>query len=415
MCDSRQSLWATPTGNTFSVRLACAILSAVLIRPRRSGRFRFRVFFPRARCRCSSARIENGSAVFAVAEPPSFFSNSSIRRFASCNCRCKVTTRSDQPIGIDASLANILLQLLNIIHSPFITNPSKSCSASFTEWTATLQQSWRHRTAWRHHKAHKQTDAAKIKQDAAEIMSKWDVRRYQGMLTYEREKPYRDMLLKYCTEYADQEICRHNTFAENVVFNNGSGGLEHAIARCPYGRPGVTVNPDTVNEYRNNYYGSSPGLGAKLADKGAADLAAWQKASGLDVGSVWVNPWDKAKLPKWCRKKMAALTEGQFRPYKEIVDLTGGEVRKFNPNRLLLRGRLAESKYLKVVEFEDSGVRGVYFDTEGRRCLALVPRRQRHDGLGAARGAETGRGGEQVVEPAHGEHGQRTDQPVRHR
>jgi parallel beta-helix repeat protein len=222
--------------------------------------------------------------------------------------------------------------------------------------------------------AHKQTEAAKVKADADEIMSKWDVRRYQGMLTYEREKPYRDMLLKYCTEYADQEICRHNTFAENVVVDNGSGALEHAIARYPYGRPGVTVDPDAVNEYRHNYYGSSPSLGAKVAEKGAADLAAWQKASGLDVASVWVNPRDKAQMPKWYQKKTAALREGQLRPYKEIVDLTGGEVRKFNPNRLLLRGRLAESKYLKVVEFEDSGVRGAYFDTEGRRCLALWSR-----------------------------------------
>jgi hypothetical protein len=42
-----------------------------------------------------------------------------------------------QPIGIDPPLANILLELPDIIHSQPITNAAFSCSASFTEWTAT--------------------------------------------------------------------------------------------------------------------------------------------------------------------------------------------------------------------------------------------------------------------------------------
>jgi len=224
---------------------------------------------------------------------------------------------------------------------------------------------------------HKQTDAAKRKQDADESMSKLDVRRYQGMLTWESEKPYRDMLLKYWSEYSDAEICRHNTFVENVLFDNGEGGWEDTVrGRPPYGLPGAVVDPDAENTYRNNYYGASPAVSAraKAAQKGAADLAAWQKASGQDAGSVWTNPWDKAKMPEWYQQKMAAFSEGQFRPYQQIVDLTGGDVRKYNPSRLLLRGRLAESKYLKVVEFKDSAVRGAYFDAEEKRCLALWSR-----------------------------------------
>ena len=96
------------------------------------------------------------------------------------------------------------------------------------------------------------------------------------------------------------------------------------------------------------------------------------------------------------------------------MDLTGGDVRKFNPNRLLLRGRLAESKYLKVVEFEDSGVRGVYFDTEGRRCLALWSRA----GAGMTDWVLPAGQKQVVVENkwlnrTHREGGRRTDQPVR--
>ena len=43
----------------------------------------------------------------------------------------------NQPIGIDPAVANILLELLNIVHPQLMTDPPKSRSTSFTEWTAT--------------------------------------------------------------------------------------------------------------------------------------------------------------------------------------------------------------------------------------------------------------------------------------
>jgi len=223
--------------------------------------------------------------------------------------------------------------------------------------------------------AHKQPDQSRVKKAVEEITARLDVRRYQGMLTWEREKPYRDMYIKYWSPYIDAEtdipICRHNVFSENVVFDNGKGGWEDTIARYPYGQPGVVIDPDAVNVYNGNYYGCRD---AELAKKGAEALAAWQKASGQEVGSSWIDPWDKEKMPEWYRKKMDGFTKDQFRPYKQVVDLTGGDIRKFSPSRLLLRERLAESKYLKTVDFENTGVRGLYFDSEGRRCLALCPR-----------------------------------------
>jgi len=216
----------------------------------------------------------------------------------------------------------------------------------------------------------KQADPAKGKQLADEIMAKLDVRRYQGMLTYDREKPYRDMWLKYSTEYDDHEICRHNTFSENVLFDNGDGTWDSQVGyRLPYGKPGVTVDPDAESIFRKNYYWSS----TVPKETFEADMKKWQEISKQDVGSQYINPWDKDKMPKWYREKMP-FAEGQMRPYRAIVDLTGGEVRKFNLSRLLLRGRLAESKFLKVVDFESAGVRGAYFDTEGKRCLALWSR-----------------------------------------
>src|SRR5208283_2125232 len=52
-------------------------------------RFPFRCFFPRAACRCSSARTENAAGSFRVPEEPSSRSNSSIRR-----CWATITSTS---------------------------------------------------------------------------------------------------------------------------------------------------------------------------------------------------------------------------------------------------------------------------------------------------------------------------------
>ena len=145
-------------------------------------------------------------------------------------------------------------------------------------------------------------------------MSKWDVPPLPGhaALTNARN-PTATCCSSTAPSMSDQEICRHNTFAENVVFDNGSAavGKTRSPGGYPYGRPGAVGRPGRRGtSTAHNYYGSSPGLGAKVAEKGAADLAAWQKASGLDVGSKWVNPWDMAKMPKWYQQKMAALQRG---------------------------------------------------------------------------------------------------------
>ena len=51
--------------------------------PACGDRFRFRRFFPRASCRCSSARTEKGCETFWPGTPPSCRFKSSICRFAA--------------------------------------------------------------------------------------------------------------------------------------------------------------------------------------------------------------------------------------------------------------------------------------------------------------------------------------------
>ena len=82
-CDKQQGSGGTPSGRTASVRSACATLSWVDTRPRRPFGLRLRLFLPRASCRFSSARVEDGASTFAVGVPSPCSSRSSMRRFSS--------------------------------------------------------------------------------------------------------------------------------------------------------------------------------------------------------------------------------------------------------------------------------------------------------------------------------------------
>ena len=75
----RDGDFAGKLGETLSLRPAWATFSAVVFRPPFFPRLRFRRFFPRASCRFSSARTENGSETLRVGEPPNRRSKSAIR------------------------------------------------------------------------------------------------------------------------------------------------------------------------------------------------------------------------------------------------------------------------------------------------------------------------------------------------
>jgi len=210
------------------------------------------------------------------------------------------------------------------------------------------------------------TDAEQVAALAEPLMAKLDVRRYQGMISYEGEKRFREWILKYYCRYESvRGTTRHNRMIDNAIIMPGRELLGQALR---YGS-GVPVDKDAENTYARNFYW--PGRPHKLFVNGEAtiSLAAWQKVSGQDAGSVVANPWDSPeKAPAWFRERFR-FKRDEFRPIWEaqkfLKDSGGGIA-----TRVLL-ARLIRSKKIRECEFADSRLRGVYFEMEGKRAVAL--------------------------------------------
>jgi len=217
-------------------------------------------------------------------------------------------------------------------------------------------------------KAVKNTNAREVAEMAGKLMGKLDVRRYQGMIEYEREKRFRKMFVKYWAEYVNgaRDSTRHNELTENVVIANREYGLAQPLRY----HDGKLLNPDAANTYnRNIYWSSRPDRLINMGGK-RLTLEGWQKASAQDAESVFRNPFKSPeKMPAWFTERFK-FKENQFRSdFKEILKATEG-VRSGVPRQVIL-GRIFRSKTLERVQFESPGIRGVYFDFEGKRTLAL--------------------------------------------
>ena len=102
--------------------------------------FRFRRFFPRASCRCSSARTENGCETFLrrrAAQLPlpvlrSAASPGRVPDSRSLQLSLQRHDHIDQPIERDPPREDIFLELLNV-HAPFIINSREITQRQFQE------------------------------------------------------------------------------------------------------------------------------------------------------------------------------------------------------------------------------------------------------------------------------------------
>jgi parallel beta-helix repeat protein len=206
----------------------------------------------------------------------------------------------------------------------------------------------------------------------AEYGEKLDVRRYQGLVTYEREKQLRDMVTEYWCRYSVRSPGKLNTVIENAIFDNwGWGGIE--VNQLVRYAKGVPVNTNLINHYAGNVYWNRTNV--VIFSNGAhctrdLDFKTWQELSGQDQDSRFMNPWTNLdKMPAWFRERFT-FKEDDFRPIVDVMDGPLANLRK-STARTVLMSRLVRSKTLTRLAFSDPTLFGYLFEMDGQRCVSL--------------------------------------------
>jgi hypothetical protein len=205
---------------------------------------------------------------------------------------------------------------------------------------------------------------------AEEFMGKLDVRRYQGMNTYQREKKWRDMQDKYMWHYVGAENLQ-NVIRENVLIDHAA--LVGQALTYDGKRP---VAPEVENTFAGNYYWSTKSDKViQNGSRGLVDLATWQKLSGQDKGSRCIDPWaSRNEMPEWFRQRFHFAAD-EFRPVGDVWQkYIVGKVRR-SIAQVVLAGRLIRSKFIEERRFTDPDVQGIHFELEGKPCISLWAKR----------------------------------------
>ena len=164
---------------------------------------------------------------------------------------------------------------------------------------------------------------------------------------------------------------------ENVSFNNwGWGGVE-INQPVRYGK-GVAVDPELVNTFDRNIYWNP--FSTKIFTNGSycnpeLDLAQWQKLSGQDLHSKWLDPLDHPQeMPRWFKERFSL--KGDLRPIHQVLTELIPSVKE-GVAKTVLMSRLLRSKRVEPVKFADPMFFGLYYDAEGKRCASVWSRARR--------------------------------------
>jgi hypothetical protein len=222
---------------------------------------------------------------------------------------------------------------------------------------------------------HKRNSPAEYQRQKAESGSKLDVRRYQGLIPYEREKRFRDFVEKYTWWYPEGTIVAQSKIFENVMFNDyGWGGVE--VNQPVYYGKGVKIDAERVNTFDRNIYWNP--FSTKIFTNGRycmpeLDLAQWQKLSGQDAHSQWLDPLEHPEqMPQWFQKRFP-FKKGDMRPIHDIITNYIATA-KNGVAKTILMARLIRSKRIEPVKFTDPMLFGLSFDAEGKRCVGIWSR-----------------------------------------
>ena len=175
---------------------------------------------------------------------------------------------------------------------------------------------------------------------------------------------------KYMWYYVGNENLQ-NLIQENAVINPGS-----LIGQALTYDGKTPVSPEVENTFVRNYYWSdTTGKIIQDGSRGPVDLATWQKLSGQDAGSRFIDPGAlRDKMPRWFRERFK-FKRHEFRPVGEVWDkYITGKVRR-SIAQVVLGSRLVRSKFIEEAKFADPDIQGLYFEHEGRRCISLWSKR----------------------------------------
>ena len=127
---------------------------------------------------------------------------------------------------------------------------------------------------------HPRCSPAEYEQNKADTGVRIEVRRFQGLIPYQREKLFRDFVEKYTWWYPEGTIVAKSRVLENVIFNNwGWGGVE--INQPVHYSAQGKVEPELVNTFDGNIYWNP--FSTRIFTNGSycqpeLDLAQWQRA-----------------------------------------------------------------------------------------------------------------------------------------
>ena len=198
-----------------------------------------------------------------------------------------------------------------------------------------------------------------------EWLPKYDVRRYQGLLPYDREKKFRDMADLYIYDYVG-DTNMLNQIVENVCIDHNM-----CIGQAIHYEPGRVIPKEVENTFRGNFYWTDQPEHKIIVNGSAVDLKTWQELSGQDKDSQCIDPWEqRAKMPKWFQDRFH-FAKDEFRPTGETWEKYIFSKVKRSISQIVLFSRLVRSKSIDVAQFTDPDVGGYYFQCEGKRCLAM--------------------------------------------
>jgi hypothetical protein len=190
-----------------------------------------------------------------------------------------------------------------------------------------------------------------------------NLKRIPGITDMESEQEMARYLLFW--RAPKYHMSNNSYLEENIVFDNSTNYFEH---RNYAERSDIDPFINNFSNY-NIWWHSDPERNFQHAAGRYADFATWQKVSGRDEKSVYVNPRDsKTKLPEWAEAKRHYWAK-KYRTPTEMAALKLGIIE--SPMTAELLARIRRANNVRALPISDSQIKAFAFDVEGQPVVAV--------------------------------------------